>query len=196
MQTLHTVSIPRAVTAIACAVAVGCAAARGDNAVARVDSDSVAVATIESEIIAARRWHFSADTDAMDGGIARFAEVRSPDDVHGLNPTLFIRCAHGSLSAYVSTIAEVYPDDFEEYAAPVRVRFDSGPVMRDRWETASDHRSLFSRRPAAFLRVLRRSSRMRFEFTPSDGVAKVASFDVSGLDSLLPRVAAQCGWRQ
>lgn len=185
--------VPTAVVVLALCLA--CAAPQGEQRTPSGHADSLYRAIADSIRDAPMRWHYWADTSAMDGSISHYVAVDAPEEIGDAHPSFILRCKDGETNAYVTTGALVFPDDDDVGKAPVRTRIDSAPPVRERWDTAVDHEALFSPHPVALARLLLKATELRVEFTPYEEAPQTARFDVSGLDALVPRIAVPCGWK-
>ena len=109
-----------------------------------------------------------------------------------VRPVLVIRCSSGSTEAFVFTdsAARMEPQD-EDHT--VRVRFDEGADLTERWPDSLDHDALFAPDGAAFAEQLTRARTLQFGFTPHNADPVVAHFDVTGLSDLIAPGSKQCG---
>jgi len=64
----------------------------------------------------------------------------------------------------------------------VRTRLDDGPVVSERWSSLKDQ--LISREPKVLIKKLLKAKSFRLEFTPSDGIAQVAVFNLADLNEV------------
>lgn len=101
--------------------------------------------------------------------------------------SLTIRCSDRKTDAYVNT------DTVVDNGA-VRVRFDQAGPVRQMWTRSTDYKALFAPDGISFARQLAKAQSFLFEFTPFQEGARAVSFEVSGLDVKLPKLAEACGW--
>ena len=91
----------------------------------------------------------------------------------------------------------------------VGIRLDDGPANYGQWGESDDHEALFASdlifdatgHTAAIgggaiklAKELAQAGMLTFQFTPFDGTAQVARFDLRGLDPHLHKLAETCGW--
>jgi hypothetical protein len=112
-----------------------------------------------------------------------------------VTPVLVVRCQAGQVEPFVYTqsAARMEPQDGDH---TVRVAFDDGPEVTERWPDSDEHDALFARDSAAFTHQLATAQTLRFGFDPHNAVPAVARFDVSGLNELLTASAKPCGWKR
>lgn len=127
-------------------------------------------------------WALLDSNDAMDN-IPIVTLSKSSDD----GARLIVRCAKHKTEAYVDT--ETVTDN-----ANVRIRFDQSAPMRQSWTRSTDYQALFAPDAVSFARELAKAKTFMIEFTPFQRGTRTISFDVSGLESGLPRIAEACDW--
>jgi len=101
--------------------------------------------------------------------------------------TLIIRCSEHKTDAFVNTDTVVDNKG-------VRIRFDDSSPERQFWSESTDHRAIFAPDAVTFARALTKARKLLFEFTPFEERARTVSFEVSGLDGKLQKIAAACDW--
>jgi len=145
------------------------------------------------------KWAQSQDTSAMDDskGVTFFLDAEN--EITGWlarqKPGLIFRCKEKSTDVYMVTgmPAAVERGDLEGHT--VRVRFDDGEAQRQRWSQSTDSKALFARNAVQMARRIAKAKTLRLEFTPFNASPVIATFDVSGFDQHIGRVAAACGWK-
>jgi predicted Ser/Thr protein kinase len=144
-------------------------------------------------------WHVDEERSEMDGSPTVMLGLDSNDRVQGwlesVRPTLVIRCLEHKTSVYVVTGMGAQPVAGEYDQHPVELRFNEGKPITQWWRQSTDSKALFASSPIVLSRRLTKSNRLRFRFTPFNASPAIASFDLRGLDRLLPKVANACGWR-
>jgi type VI secretion system protein VasI len=145
------------------------------------------------------KWTVSQDTSAMDDskGVTFSLEGENPI-VAWLKiqtPTLIVRCKEKRTDVYMvtGTAASVESGDVEGHT--VRVRFDGAAAQRQRWSQSTNNEALFAPNAVQMARSIAKAKIVRFEFTPFNASPAIATFDVSGFDQHIGRVAAACGWK-
>jgi hypothetical protein len=111
-----------------------------------------------------------------------------------VTPVLVVRCRDGRLESFVFTqsAARMEKQDGDH---TVRVGFDDGADLTERWPDSDDHDALFARDGAAFTRRLAGSHTLRFGFEPHNSGPATAHFAVGGISELLTASAGHCGWK-
>jgi hypothetical protein len=109
-----------------------------------------------------------------------------------VTPVLVVRCQAGHVEPFVFTqsAARMEPQDGDH---SVRVAFDDGQEMTERWPDSDEHDALFARDAAAFTAQLVTARTLRFGFEPHNANPAVAQFQVTGLTALLAAWPRQCG---
>jgi hypothetical protein len=125
-------------------------------------------------------------------------ELQANNKIHiwtrDVTPVLVVRCRGGQVEPFVYTqsAARMEPQDGDH---TVRVAFDDGPEVSERWPDSDEHDALFARDSAAFTHQLASAQTLRFGFEPHNAGPAVTQFDVSGLNELLAAAAKPCGWK-
>jgi hypothetical protein len=111
-----------------------------------------------------------------------------------VTPLLIVRCQGGQVEPFVYTqsAARMEPQDGDH---TVRVAFDDGPEVTERWPDSDEHDALFAKDSAAFAQQLATAQTLRFGFEPHNAPPASARFDVSGIKELLSAAAKPCGWK-
>lgn len=81
--------------------------------------------------------------------------------------------------------------EYDSYG--VRVKFDDGKPIAQRWTGATNNEAVFSRNPKELVRQLSQSNAFLFEFTPFEKADTTVRFSVSGLKEKLQTVQDVCG---
>jgi hypothetical protein len=110
-----------------------------------------------------------------------------------VRPMLVVRCAGGSVEAFVftSSAAKIEPQT-EDHT--VKFKFDDGLESSERWPDSEEHDALFAPDGAAFARRITGAHRLQFGFTPHNASPVTAEFNVGGLNDLISRASKPCGW--
>ncbi len=109
-----------------------------------------------------------------------------------VTPLLIVRCQGGQVEPFVYTQSAARME-VQDGDHTVRVAFDDGPEVTERWPDSDEHDALFAKDGTAFVHQLTTAQTMRFGFEPHNAPPAVARFDVSGIHGLLARSAKQCG---
>jgi hypothetical protein len=123
------------------------------------------------------------------------AESYVPVWMKRVRPVLGVRCLAGSTDVFVITESAASIED-DTGSHTVRVGFDVGADVEQRWTDSADYQALFAPDGVALARQIARSTKMRFEFTPYGAAPVVVAFDVRGFDQLVDSVATVCRWKQ
>ena len=123
-------------------------------------------------------------------------ELESDDTVgvwmRTVRPVLVVRCIAGAIEAFVftSSAARIEPLTSDH---TVRVSFDDGGDLTERWGDSEEHDALFAPDGAAFVRQLLNARVVRFGFTPHNATPVTARFNVAGLAGFMEPATRQCG---
>ena len=111
-----------------------------------------------------------------------------------VTPVLVVRCHAGRVEPFVYTqsAARMEPQDGDH---TVRLAFDDGAEVTERWPDSDEHDALFARDAAAFTAQLVSAQTLRFGFEPHNASPAVARFQVSGLGERLS-AAKPCGGKR
>jgi hypothetical protein len=112
-----------------------------------------------------------------------------------VTPLLIVRCQGGQVEPFVYTqsAARMEPQDGDH---TVRVAFDDGPEVTERWPDSDEHDALFAKDSAGFAQQLAAAQTLRFGFEPHNAPPASARFDVNGINALLSAAAKPCGWKR
>ena len=148
-------------------------------------------------------WQVEEERSKMDGSPTVILGLRSTDTVHGwletATPTLVVRCQEHKTSVYIVTGMAAQPGEgASSDAYPIELRFDEEKPTTQWWGQSTDNKGLgvwSSSKAIALSRRLAKANKLLFRFTPFNASPAIASFDLHGLDRLLPKVAHACDWR-
>jgi hypothetical protein len=106
-------------------------------------------------------------------------------------PVLVVRCLAGTLDAFVVTgsASAIEPGRTDH---GVRLAFDGGQPMTERWTDSADHDGLFAPDGPAVVARLASAHTLRFTFTPHNAPDAEAHFNVSGLEALRSKLNQHC----
>lgn len=147
------------------------------------------------------KWKKSVKTSPMDDarivtiGLLAEKEVVGWPDTKQL-PMLIIHanCAQNSAEMYVVTGLPPHVEDAEDrYAATVRFGTEK-PIVVDDMSVSTDGEALvFSPgRTPAYIKLMQRSDKMLFQFTPFNSSPVTAEFDIRGLTAQLQQYRRLC----
>jgi type VI secretion system protein VasI len=151
----------------------------------------------------ADRWVVKEDKSPMDDSRTVVLSLESEDVIQGplgaKRPSLIIRCQEGKTDTYIVThmpanVEEDY-DGGPRLDHTVKIRFDDGNAIEERWEESGAHDALFIGADGKeFAKILAHTQQLTFQFTPFNANPAVARFDLRGLDTHLGKVADACRW--
>jgi hypothetical protein len=125
-------------------------------------------------------------------------ELAALDKIHiwtrAVTPVLVVRCENGHAESFVFTQSAARMET-QDGNHTVRVAFDGGAGVTERWPDSDDHDALFAPDGTAFALQLAQSHSLRFGFEPHNAPPASANFEVSGISELLRGSARQCGWK-
>ncbi|MGH9745214.1 MAG: type VI secretion system-associated protein TagO [Candidatus Acidiferrales bacterium] len=162
-----------------------------------------AASTNADQPITADRWVVKEDKSPMDDSRTVVLSLESEDVIQGplgaKRPSLIIRCQEGKTDTYVVTrMAASVEEDYDggpRLDHTVKIRFDDGNAIEERWDESGAHDALFIGADGKeFVRTLAHTQRLTFQFTPFNANPAIARFDLRGLDAHLGRVADACRW--
>jgi hypothetical protein len=110
-------------------------------------------------------------------------------------PVLILRCQEKEVNAYVVTGMASQPELGKHKEATIRVRFDGAPAKTLIASTSTSNDSLFLPKAKSMITTMAASKTMVFQFTPFNSDPAEASFDLRGLDGVLPKLRTACGWK-
>jgi len=110
-------------------------------------------------------------------------------------PSLMVRCREKHTNVYMVTGMPASVESGHLEGHTVRVRFDDAPAERQQWTESTDKEALFAPSAVQMARSISRSKTLRVEFTPFNASPAVVTFDVSGFNEHIGKVAAACGWK-
>jgi hypothetical protein len=149
--------------------------------------------------ILASAWTDS-DTERWVGSspknVAMQIEAEQPVQVwmKRVRPVLVVRCYAKKTDVFVYTDSpmSIEPED-ENHT--VRVVFDGGTEVKERWPDSSEHDAIFAPDGLNFARRLTASKTLRVAFTPQNAMPVSVDFDVTGAEAALAPIAKKCGWK-
>jgi hypothetical protein len=125
-------------------------------------------------------------------------ELAARDKIHiwtrAVTPVLVVRCEDGHAESFVFTQSAARMET-QDGNHTVRVAFDGGAGVTERWPDSDDHDALFAPDGTAFAQQLAQSHSLRFGFDPHNAPPATATFEVGGIGELLRGSARQCGWK-
>jgi hypothetical protein len=142
----------------------------------------------------ASKWKAEDSTSEMDSSKGYIASLEAENMIKGWlkvdTPTLIARCKEGEIDIYIRTgmAANV------EYGGghTVRLRFDDGSPIKQKWSEATNNEALFSSSPKDLAQRIAKAKTFKFEFVPFNGSTQVAQFNVQGFQEHLDKLLATC----
>jgi hypothetical protein len=109
-------------------------------------------------------------------------------------PVLVARCLSRATEVFVVLGTST---DFEQSSSTrtIRLQWDDGPEVVQRWQLSESAQELFAPDGAAFIGQLAHADRLRFGFKPFNAQPVTVEFVVQGFDQLAGLVARTCGWK-
>lgn len=146
----------------------------------------------------ASEWRFSTATSQMDDSKAVSASVDSSESVPGrlgrsVHPELIVRCLEHKTEVLIDWKQFLTTGGIENETT-VQSRIDSEKAMTLMWGISSNNEATFARGAVSVARRLAKAKRFIARTTPYGENPIEISFDLTGLEPLLPRIAAACGW--
>ncbi len=115
-------------------------------------------------------------------------ELQANNRIHiwtrDVTPLLIVRCQGGQVEPFVYTQSAARME-VQDGDHTVRMAFDDGPEVTERWPDSDEHDALFAKDGTAFVHQLTTAQTLRFGFEPHNAPPAVARFDVGGLHELL-----------
>jgi hypothetical protein len=157
---------------------------------------------------AADKWKESQSRSPMDDKVTYILSLDAEGNVPA-RPRLVIACSTGSLRVYVDSRALLSQDpDFTDlgWYTVGRYRFDQEKAERFSWETSNDHQAMFVHKETVdpsnvhhqftveFVDRLAAAQVFHLEYSPLNGGASIAEFDVRGLADHINHLKTQCPW--
>jgi Type VI secretion system VasI, EvfG, VC_A0118 len=144
------------------------------------------------------KWTASRGISQMDDSKSVTFELEAENEIEGWlkreKPVLYVRCRENRTQVYMVTgmAASVESGDLDGHT--VRVRFDDAAAQRQRWGESTDNEALFAPGGVQFTRSIAKARTLRLEFTPFNASPVIVTFNVSGFDQHIGRLARTCGW--
>lgn len=145
------------------------------------------------------RWVVGSSKSAVDDTQTVLLYVEADSAIRGWpakesTPTLMLRCAEKKTEAYVVTGFRPDVESGNLDGATVLIRLDKEPAKSYQAGKSTDGETLFLPAPTSFIRTLTKHERMLFKFTPYNSNPQETTFDLRGLEKVLPPLRKACGW--
>jgi len=145
-----------------------------------------------------RGWEVSQKTNEMDGVKAAYISLPASNEIAGFigsqRPTLVIQCKKQKPEVVVNVGMPLQSEYGEYDIYRVRVKFDDGKPVAQRWTGATNNEAAFSQNPKQLIKQLSQSNTFLFEFTPFEKAETTVTFSVSGLKEKFATVQDVCGF--
>jgi hypothetical protein len=142
-------------------------------------------------------WRLTEGVSEMDGiktiELSRDAENETQGSIGTVHPSIHIRCRGKKTELYIDVGTQV-ESNFQYGTSAVRLKFDNGAAVQQWWSQSKDGSALFAPEPVKLAKRLSSAQALRFEFTPFQHGAQVATFELAGLQQHLSSAATGCGW--
>jgi hypothetical protein len=142
-------------------------------------------------------WRIEEKTNLMDHSKEVSAILESEDKVPLLigsyRPRLMVRCLQNEIEAAISVGTPIQNEYGEYRRVTVRVKFDEGEPLTQKWIESTSLTALFAPDPILFSEQLSNTKTFLFEFTPFQHETRVVRFQVFGLKDHLPKIQEACG---
>jgi hypothetical protein len=145
------------------------------------------------------KWTQAQNRSAMDDSKGVTFDLEAENEIAGWlkrkTPSLIVRCKEKATNVYMVTDmpASVESGDLDGHT--IRVRFDDAPAQRQKWSESTDKNALFAPNAVQMTRNIAKAKTLRLEFTPFNASPVIATFDVSGFEQHIGKVASICGWK-
>jgi type VI secretion system protein VasI len=177
----------------------GGAASRRVQRTAIPAADSVGSPATSPSPTSVGQWIVSEESSDMDDSKSVTLSLAAENEVRGWlateRPHLVIRCEENKTEVYVRTGMAAQPEYGRYSEARVEIRMDSGSVRKQWWSEATNNEALFAPQPVALAKQLAAARQFRFRFSAFNAGLRTATFDLTGLSEVLPKVSSECGWR-
>ncbi len=196
-----------ALTVTAAALGAGCSASSPESSTPVVQEaapggtpDGTAVDEIArpSSPAVSRRWTAKDIESEMPGAKGVSFELDGtllpPQGPNSRPPELIVRCQDNRTDVILVAGVNAAEERGPRQGTSVSVRLDEAPARRERWRESSDREALYAPVPIRLAREIARAGTLQLEFATLDGPPVRVSFDVSGFDQHITRLASDCGW--
>ena len=142
---------------------------------------------------APQNWIVSETMSPVDYSPMITATISSEPTAKDAPATFIIRCRGQRTDLLISTEGSWPASRVNELQLDLRV--NSQPAVRMQWIASSDSRTaIFKDDAVRFLRSLPDGGRIVISMTDARGMAHEASFQLTGLDVVRQKIAADCKW--
>lgn len=145
------------------------------------------------------RWGVRIETNPMDDSKDVYAGVLSENTAHDFtgresNGRLALRCKGGKTDVIIGlgTPIEIEPGNLD--GAHVRMRLDDEDAKRVSCNKSTSGDAIFVPKPITWVQSAATHKKLIVEFSAFRAGSQVVTFDLTGLDAVLPEVRSACGW--
>jgi Type VI secretion system VasI, EvfG, VC_A0118 len=145
-------------------------------------------------------WRVSEQTNSNDGSqtvvVSSDAETRISRDSSISKTPIAIQCVEHETSVLVWTGVPAAPTPGSDPEYRVQYRLDSHRSKTEQWKptTYGDGLEVSGQRAVALARRLAHARVLKFRFTPLDSEPTTVTFNLNGLQRVLPKVQHACDW--
>lgn len=122
--------------------------------------------------------------DATEDVISRSGAAR--------RPTLVIKCKSGNTDVYLDWKTQITPYRVGAKTFPIALQLGTDDKQVMDWELSTDGNALFTPDSVEFVKQMRKNDRLILQLTPPNDLAQTVVHDISGLNSVLGLLVAQC----
>ena len=139
------------------------------------------------------KWYTSIDTSEIDDTKNVILTLSAENAIYSRyrteRPTLYLRCAENKTEAYINWNVFLGSDSIK-----VLLRYDKEKAKTRRWDTSTDHKSLFVRGNIPFIKKLLKHKKLLVKVTPYSESPVTTTFDVRGLKEAIKPLREACHW--
>jgi hypothetical protein len=145
-------------------------------------------------------WRVSEQTNSNDGSntvaVSSDAAGRTSRDSSRSKTPIAIQCVVHQTSVLVWTGVPAAPTPGSDPEYRVQYRLDSHPLQTEQWKatTYGDGLEVSGRRAVALARRLAHAKVLKFRFMPFGSKPTTMTFNLEGLERVLPKVEHACDW--
>lgn len=140
----------------------------------------------------ADKWRFASEVSPMDQKETLRVCTDAENDIEGhwraTRPILCLQAEGGKIDVIVRVGIAAQPEYGSINRATVRIRFDNGKPITQRWLESTDNEAFFAPNPTELINQLTKAKTFLFEFTPFRKAETVATFDLTGINEQIGRV--------
>lgn len=146
-------------------------------------------------------WTLSKGTSAMDDSPSAYIYSYSTNSIRDWldsekRPTIYLRCKENKTDAFINLDAT--PDyDFGDYgakSAKLRLRYDSEPAQTVAFSLATSNDAVFFPSAITTIKKMMQHDKLVIEVTLHNMGSQLLTFDLKGLDAVVPELRKACNW--